>query len=218
MLHPLIVDADELGFVHRQLQIEDVVAGGEEGDAAGLRAVEIGIDAQHHLLVEGQHLRLVLGDVGLQIPAHLDGEAADDLVHQLAHHVAHLVRGVGDGEILLGEPHAQHVALVQLHGGGGGEVDHHQTGKTAIEQHEAADIRLEAGLADPLHHAGKPHLTHGRGTQNVRHRVAQAEQHILCGQYGIVIGSCHYHGTFLNIENGLIYTITLTDGAARRLK
>ncbi len=51
MLHPLIVDADELGFVHRQLQIEDVVAGGEEGDAAGLRAVEIGIDAQHHLLV-----------------------------------------------------------------------------------------------------------------------------------------------------------------------
>ncbi len=51
MLHSLIVDADELGFVHRQLQIEDVVAGGEESDAAGLRAVEIGIDTQHHLLV-----------------------------------------------------------------------------------------------------------------------------------------------------------------------
>ena len=149
-----VVHLDELGFVHGEFEVEDIALAGEEGDAAGFGLVEVGVDAEHDLLVERQHLGLVLRDVGLQFARDLAGEVADDLVHQFAHDVADFVGGVGGGEVFLGHAHVQHVAFVQFHGGLGGEVDDHEAGETAVEEHEAADVRFQAGLADALHHAG----------------------------------------------------------------
>lgn len=55
---------------------------------SSLRAIEVGIDRQNHLFVQRQHFRLVLSDVGLQLFAHFIGEVTNQLVHQLAQHVA----------------------------------------------------------------------------------------------------------------------------------
>jgi iron complex outermembrane receptor protein len=76
---------------------------------------------------------------------------------------------------ILAHAHAQHVAAVQLHGGRSREVDDHQAREAAVHQNEAADVGLEAGLGDALHHARvldgalRGHLEHAR------YRVAEAD-------------------------------------------
>ena len=94
-----IVELDEFRAVDGQFEIENSVAGGKEGDAALLGLVEVGIDAEHHLLVECQHLRLVLRDVGLQLTGDLAGEVADHMVHPLAHDIAGVGGGLAGGEV-----------------------------------------------------------------------------------------------------------------------
>ena len=44
---------DELGFIHGQLEIEDIVPRGGEGDAPCLRSVQVGIDRHHQLFIDG---------------------------------------------------------------------------------------------------------------------------------------------------------------------
>ncbi|MNT38194.1 hypothetical protein D3C72_1743780 [compost metagenome] len=144
---------DELGTVDRQFQVENIVLFRVESDAAHFRAVQRRVDAEHHLLVQHQHLRLALGDVRLQFAPHLAREVTHDLIHQLAHDVRHFVRRVEAGQLRLRHTHVQHVALVDFHRRIGGKIEHDQARETAIEHHEAADVRLQARLGDALHHA-----------------------------------------------------------------
>ena len=57
-----LAELDELRTLHRQLEVEDIVAAGEEAHPPRFGLVEVGVDAEDHLLVEDQHLGLVLGD------------------------------------------------------------------------------------------------------------------------------------------------------------
>ena len=186
-----VVELDELGAVDGQFQVEDVVVAGVEGHAAGLGVVEVGVHAQHHLLVQHQHLGLVLGDVGLQFAADLAGEVAHHLVHQLAHHVADFIRRVRRHQVFLGHAHAQQVALVQLHRGGGREIDDDQAREAAIEQHKAANVGLEAGFGDALHHAGIVHLALCGHGEHARDGVAQAHQQVFGAEYDGLIREAH---------------------------
>ena len=174
-----IIQFDEFGPVDGQFEIENVVAAGEEGDAARFGLVEIGVDTEHHLLVDDQHLGLVLRDVGVQLAPDLAGEITQHLVHQFAHDVADLVRGVRADQILLVHAHVEHVALVQFDGGLGREVQDHQTRKAPVEQDETADVRLQAGLLDSLHHAGILDPGLGRHPQHITDGITQANQEIV---------------------------------------
>ena len=108
---------DELGAIDGQLQVKNIAARGVEGHAPRFGVVQVGIDTELHLLVQHQHLGLVLGDVGLHLAAYFAGEVAHDLVHQLPHDVADLVGGVGVGQVVLAQAHIEQIAAVQLHGG-----------------------------------------------------------------------------------------------------
>ena len=190
-----VIQLDELGLVDGQLQIENVVAAGEKSGAATLGRVEVGIDGQHHLLVDDQHFRLILGEVGLEVACHLAGKFAGNLVHQFTHDVADVIRGVRAGQFLLRHAHVQHVVLVELHRGLGRKVDDDETGEAPVQQYETADVRFEAGLGDALDHARIVDLAMRRGGQNLAHRIAQDRQDVFsaeCG--GMVFGGHDFQG------------------------
>jgi hypothetical protein len=109
-----VVELDELGAVNRHFQVEKVVGRGVERHTPGFGLVQVGVHAQQHLLVQRHHLGLALGDVGLQFAVHLAGEVAQDLVHQFAHDVAHLVGGERARQVFTRHAHVQHVLGIQL--------------------------------------------------------------------------------------------------------
>lgn len=177
-----VAQLDELGAIDGQLQVKDVAPCGVEGHAPRFGVVQIGIHAQLHLFGQNQHLGLVLGDVGLHFTAHFAGEVAHHLVHQLAHNVTHLIRGVRAGQIVFAQAHVQQVGAVQLHGRLGRKVDDDQPGEAAIEQHEAANVGLEIGLFNALHHSRVLHLAVGSHAQHAGDGAAQADQQIVGAQ------------------------------------
>ena len=80
--------------------------------------------------------------------------------------------------IALRHAHIEHVALVQLHRRRRRKIDDHQPRKAAVKQHKAANVGLEAGFADALHHARIVNLAGRRHGQHPGDRVAQADQQV----------------------------------------
>lgn len=91
--------------------------------------IEVGVNGNPDLPVEGEHLRLALGDRGLELLADLLGKVSEDLVHQLAHDVAYLVRGIDLSLLIIRDVHAGEVVVINLHRRLGSEVYDDQSEK-----------------------------------------------------------------------------------------
>ena len=90
----------------------------------------------------------------------------------------------------------QHVLGIQLHGCLGREVDDDQTREPAVEQHKAADVRLEAGARDALHHAGVVDFALRGLVEHPGDRVAQAGENVFDAVHDGVF--CGFHAAALD--------------------